>query len=434
MRSFFRAGEQTSSLIGGGPETITILALTLSGAMTAFFEWSTFVVVSQFIISIFVALVFSIYYRSFKKFNSSENSVLKYFFFYGLVVFFRSVIVAKSYDQWSYLVNVFAPFLMAPAFAVFGARLNSLIKLLKALLFVSLPLWLAFLFKGGSPDRTINLMALHYAAPVFLFVILIPFLRFRWKIFSITLSILVVTFDLQDRSMFLFFLVSYLILVVGLVIRGINYRIQNRILGSIRAVFLFGPILCLVLGLFGNFNLFSYLDGVGDNRFFALGGDANRDLTTDSRSVIYSDAYSELSDSNNWLFGSTAVVRQETGLALSIKDYKYGRLGGSESGFLSLLTFGGLGYAGLMFFIFYKASKVAIFSSHNLTVKLIGVFVSFEWLYSFIVLPIGMHFGWILVFLTVGISFNREVRQMSDFEMAKYLKGIYISRRSSLPW
>jgi hypothetical protein len=400
--------------------SLPFLLLSIAGILTAFFDWSTVLVIIQFVCMVVMGIVFTINGKYFYFAKLDYRKSLSYFFIYGIFIAVHSVFVADSYAQWSYLVNVFLPFLMLPCFVVLGSDLELLTKALKTLLQITLPASLFFLINGPS-DKLSNTVYIAYVSSICLFIILLPMLKIKWKLLVVLISIISFTWDMDNRSNMLNIFVSYGLLSLYIILKdNITSAVFKKILTLIKSFLLFLPILLLLLGAMGIFNVFEYFEGNAKVKVIALSDESGRYLVTDSRTGIYEDAFNNLQEKNDWLFGSSATVMIATQLVLSNQDYESGRIGGSESGFLGLLTFGGIVYASLFFFLCYQSAKLAIMKSNNTIIKLIGVFVAYKWFFSFIELPLMMNFSWIVLFLAMGMTFNRELREMSDKEITEY--------------
>ncbi|MBC7490647.1 MAG: hypothetical protein H7240_12445 [Glaciimonas sp.] len=370
--------------------------------------------------SVVIGILFASNYKFFKQEKFVGKRLLNYFFFFGIFVAIHGIFVAESYVQWSYLVNVFLPFLMLPCFAILGANHLVLSKILRLMLSVTLPLSLLFLIQGPS-DKQSNLVFITYVASASIFIILLPLLRTKWKFLVLLITIISFAWDIENRSNVLNISVSCAMLILYIFSRGaISKKIFSYTLRFLRTVLLFLPILLLLLGVLGVFNPFKYLENNDKAKAIELSAESGRNLSTDSRTVIYEDAFNNLNNSNDWIFGSSATVLYATQLSDSLEGYDLGRLGGSESGFIGVLTFGGIIYAVIFFLLCYHSSRLAILKSENTVIKLVGLYVAYKWFFSFIEFPLGFNFSWIVLFLAMGITFNSKLRLMSNKQIAEY--------------
>jgi hypothetical protein len=193
------------------------------------------------------------------------------------------------------------------------------------------------------------------------------------------------------------------------------------ILKLIRHIIFAIPVIMLSFGFLGIFNVFSYMDELGTIKDINITSNSGRLLTTDSRTGIYVDALDNLNNRGDWIFGSSAVVIYKTHLAETDSDWVAGRLGGSESGFLGLLTFGGLIYATLFSLLCLRASFLALYKSNSIFIKIVGLFVAFRWLITFIESPLIFNFTWITLFIALGMVLSSEFRMMTDKDISNYI-------------
>lgn len=403
---------------------LSILILSLAYVQVALLQHSTISVIIRFCLTLIIATIFLLNLRLFKTVKFKKKGLLLAFGFYGVIVAVHSIIGEKSYQQWSYLVNVYVPFLLLPFFCILAANALSLSKILRAFLTITIPLSVVYLIIGPI-DKNTNLFYINYISVVYLLIVLLPFLSRRWQVAVVLVSIASFSFDLDNRSNMLSIFSSYcFVIFYYLTIKMLGKRWITFSLNSARKLFLFGPIVLLILGVLGLFNIFKYIDEQGSSKEVIISTESGRVLSVDSRTGIYEDALNNLQSRNDWLFGSGATVMYETQLALNNPDYDAGRLGGSESGFLALLTFGGLTYVALMFAICVYSSYFAISQSNNILLKFLGVFIAFRWLFLFIETPLNLNFTWVTFFLAIGMAFNPQLRSASDIQIKNYLRNI----------
>lgn len=393
------------------------------------FPGPTIRVAIQFFISILIAWLIIREVRRLRSANLDCRKIVKYFFYYGVFVVVHSVFVAKAYDQWRYLATVFLPTLLLPAFCLIGASPVYVRAALQAMKVIALPLVIIFLIKG-SADKLSNIDFLFYAGFIpFLLIMLSP-MKMRWWLFPFLVGVLSIQFDIENRSNILLMSMSFFLFFICLFwFRGVRKIfnsgwLQGAMMSGFRMarmIFLLGPLILALLGFFGVFNIFQYL--AGENAI-TITTSSGRSYSADSRTSIYLDAINNLNANNDWLLGSSATVIYETGLADALEGYESGRLGGSESGFIGLLTFGGLCYVALFFALCLKSSFLAIFKSNNFISKIFGVYVAFYWTFIFIESPLQFNFRWVGLFLIMGMCLGREFRSYTDSQVIGFVRSI----------
>lgn len=259
----------------------------------------------------------------------------------------------------------------------------------------------------------------HNASFLNVFILCIPFVKLKWKLIIPVCVLLVVFWDLDRRSIMINNVFSLLLIALLPIIK------RKVAKGIIFISLVLIPIIFGFLAFKGSFNVFEYMNGIT----YTISND-DRSLLTDSRSSIYEDVFGELKRDDRYTFGLGCNGKTETSLSsLTYADYesiyKYGRPG-TESGMLNYIQYGGmlgcLLYSLLLIFAAYKA----IFKSNNSFMLLLGLFVAFKFLYSFIEDQIMYNAHSFYIFLWIGMCYNKSFRQKSDFEMKNYFNKIFI--------
>ena len=152
-------------------------------------------------------------------------------------------------------------------------------------------------------------------------------------------------------------------------------------------------------------------------------------MTTDSRTGIYLDVYKALRKKNTFLFGLGGNGKTQTSLFYSKssdyrKIYRYGR-GGTESGMLNNIQYGGI--IGLIIYsvLFIVASIKATYNSNNEFMRMLGTFIAFKYLYSFIEDRIGPQGSSFYLFIWIGMCYNKYLRLLDERLIKKYLNQIF---------
>lgn len=239
--------------------------------------------------------------------------------------------------------------------------------------------------------------------------------KYKWYIIIFTLYSLTLTWDARGwvlRALF------------GLII-GLCYiffqrkisKLNKIIIGIVFSLFLLTPLLCSYLGYIGVFNVFN-MQSYTDN------SSMNEDDLADTRTFLYVLVQNKLETSES--------VVEGVGLAVSYWDdfntesnvlelQKLGRTA-TESGLLNVYFWGGIIGAFLYSMIYWMAAYYGIFRSSNDFCKLIGLFIIFRWVISFVDEPNGWVCSNIMLYFFMGICLNKEIRNSDDEFMQSYLK------------
>ena len=248
------------------------------------------------------------------------------------------------------------------------------------------------------------------------FILCIPFIKKKyWVLISIAV-LTTILYDLNRRSILINNLIPFFILALSYTF--IRTVLARRIL--ILSLIL-TPIILFALGAFGVFNIFKYAESISDYSI----NESTRNLTTDSRTGIYTDVFSEIHHQKAYLWGlggngKTLTHLFEFGYE---KIYKYGRPG-TESGMLNHIQFGGLlgmfAYSLLLIVAAYKASN-----SSNDFMRMLSIFIAFKFLYSFLEDEVTNNAQTFYLFLWISMCYNKQFREFSNIQMKRYLNLVF---------
>lgn len=349
-----------------------------------------------------------------------HKKLVKYFFLYGVLVFIYSFFIAGSYGQWRYLFTVYLPTLILPFFIIIGGNKDAVQVVIRFLLYVGLPLSVILYFSeiGGMNDFS------HYVGFLYLFLLLSPFLLPFKRVFLYALILVSVLSNIDNRSNILNFSV---VLLVILAVHLFERKTLRRTFGFLRAFFLFAPLVLLLLGISGLFNVFKFGDTFSE--VFSFSYKENETLLTrDTRTGIFKDALSAIDDRDAYLFGISAAGVYKTELVDVNDDYfdslKGGRMG-NEVGILEYLLRGGLIYVVLTFLLYFYASGLAIRRSNNIICMAIGVFIAFRWFFLFIESQPTLNLVNLADFMMIGICLSPALRTMNDKEIRIFIRQAF---------
>lgn len=261
----------------------------------------------------------------------------------------------------------------------------------------------------------------HMVSGVYLLILIIPFIRFKYKTLIILLALFSFYYDMSVRSNMINISFAFFLIVIYYIL-PIKKRFHFYIF--LNSTLIISPIVFLLLGITGVFNIFK-ISEYKNYSYTAEGRKGERDLLVDSRTGIYEDVFFELKKQNAEIWGLGGVGKTET--YLSDKGhahiYKEGRRG-TESGMLNYFQWGGIIGALLYFILMAKASVLALYSSNNWFSKILGVWISFKLLFSFIEDKQTNSIHYFLIILSIGICYNQKIRNFTDKQIRIYLQSI----------
>jgi len=377
-------------------------------------------------ICLFPFLLFYIKRFLFEKYSIRENAdsinIIKLYMIYGFITFLRGVFTIQNIDDFSRLFGSSMYYFILFPLVMYYFNSYIFVNYIRSYVFYGI---IAIILISINGTKSGNSDLPHMISGFYIIGLMLPYLRKKWWFIIMPIVLYVLITNLGTRiniinCIFFLFLLSSFYLK-----RLFFYRLSK----TIAITFLIAPIILLLLGITGVFNIFK----IGDlyhTDIVVSGGIKNseRSLLVDSRTSIYEDVFDELNRRNAYLIGLTANGKTQTSLSdISNADfseiYKNGRPG-TESGMLNQIQYGGI--IGFICYsvLFIGATYFAIWKSRNRYMILIGLFVSFKYILSFIEdrMDAGIHYFFIIIL--IALCFNRRLRFFNDYKMKLYIRNI----------
>jgi len=255
--------------------------------------------------------------------------------------------------------------------------------------------------------------------PVSLFILFIPFLKFKLKLLIIVVALtsIFMTFGFRSNIIKIGFSVFVLFFYYFQDYIKLSWlRLSHRLL-------FIAPILFFALAIMGKYNVFyeaSKKEGFGvvNN----LGEE--EDLMTDSRTFLYDEVLSSLNRTGNILIGESASGSYQSDFFYDDGGAMEGKRNNSEVGILNILLLYGVIGVVIYFVLLFRVSSIAIYHSSNILAKMLGLFIAFRWTYSFVEeytqYDLNFYFFWI----AIGMVSSSSFRRMSDNDIRNYFKSL----------
>lgn len=335
-----------------------------------------------------------------------------FYFIYCIITYLRGFFNIQTSTDWINQLStlLFSSFLIP--FFIFLSTPDKIIPIWRSFLTWGLLLCLINFFYPPSD----GMMSFEHNMSFFnVFILCIPYIKNKYKLFIIIAVIIVITYDINRRSILINNLVPFILLFAVPIIRKTNYR------RLIIRTFIIIPVVLLTLGLSGVFNIFKYTESMSD---FTIEANS-RKFTTDSRSGIYEDVFSELQREKAYIWGLGGNGKTQTHLAKDqFSIWSKGRES-TESGMLNHIQYGGLiGF--LAYGLLLLGAAIRGSNANNDFIKLLSVFISFKFLYSFIEDPIMTNAQTFYLFLWIGMCYNKKFKRMNNSQIKLYLNKIFI--------
>lgn len=368
---------------------------------------------------ILVAFFLSKYYF-FDRRNADNMLIIWIYLLWNAMCIVRGMFVAEIYWDWKGLIgNTMA--LILPV-VIFSATNKMVVQSLLAFYIkYALPLFLLL----GLIIRTDAFG--FYLIPVSFLLFFLPVLTKRQKIIILSATIIVLVSDLGARSNVIKFGMPFIILMV--------YYFRNMItvkmIETVRIVLFIIPFLFFALGVSGVFNVFNTSEYLkGDFTSMGVDGEGNRveqDMMVDTRTFIYREVLESAVNNNYWLLGRTPARGNDSDTFGVIEAELTGRDErlSNEIGLANVFTWTGIVGVILYFLIFSRASFLAVNKSRNIYAKMLGVYVAFRWLYSWIEDINNFTLNYFMLMVMLGLCFSHSFRNMTDQEVTIWARGIF---------
>lgn len=330
-----------------------------------------------------------------------------------LLISIRGLLAAQDYwDYKAVFVNdiPFNLMILVVAFGLHPSIIKSIIQFTTQYVFIFsfLLIPLALSFNDEIYSRLV-------IASGFL-VFFVPFLGWKQRIIIVMTTVLSMTMALEFRAGLVkngFAFVLLIAYLTGLFQSNRVYILTQRLLFIV-------PIVFLILGSNGIYNIFQPLDYKALVLTKAGGEETN--LLTDSRTFIYKEIAAELDKTDSWILGkgaggSYSSVFFDTGGAVAGKRYS------SEVGFMNRLLKGGILSVIIYSFMVYIISRNAILQSNNQLAKILSLAIASRWSFSFFEEFSLFDINSFYLSLIMGLVSVNWFIKMDDSQVRRYLKN-----------
>lgn len=259
----------------------------------------------------------------------------------------------------------------------------------------------------SAPELYARLMS-----PVSFFIILIPYLKNKWKFLIIMVAVLSILTALSNRTGIIKITFSFLILSIFY----LRKYMPKIILLLFYFMFFIAPIILTILGLTGRYNIF--IEMSKNETYETEGFHGNQEsLSADTRTFLYAEVLQSVKNSGNWIIGES-----------STGSYKSNWFGfdrnASEVGILNIFLYYGLIGVLIYLILLFTLSFRIITKSNNLLFKMGGLLIASRWFLSFIEeftqFDINFYFFWFFMgFLSIS-----KFQKLNDQSLKYILKQI----------
>jgi hypothetical protein len=331
-----------------------------------------------------------------------------------IVNILRGFFVAKDYWDWKFLMLTSFAFSLIPLAFFLGNNLNHAKTIIKMVI--------KYIFPLGFFLIPLSLITTEELYPrimimISLFILFIPFVKRKWKLLIIIVSLVSLFIALGFRTNIIKISLSYLILGSYYFI-SLNKKFKLNLL---RLTMFAVPPLLIVSSIIFNFNIFNEFSKLKSYYITTNKGEVEN-LVGDTRTFLYVEVLSQLNFTDSYIFGESAAGYYESKVFYNTGGAIRGKRYGSEVGILNImLRYGLLGVISY-FLLLYAVSYISINNSNNDLSKLIGLFIASRWVISFFEEFTQFDINFLFFWMMIGMVSSATFRKMNNEEIKNYLK------------
>ena len=356
----------------------------------------------------------------FDKRNQDNMLIIWIYLLWNFVCIIRGMLDAEMYWDWKALIaNAMA--LMLPI-VIFSATNKMVVQaLLSFFIKYALPLFLVFALIIRTDAFGF------YLIPVSFLILFFPALTKRQKVILFFITAIVIVADLNARSNVIKFGIPFFILLLYYFRRNISIKIMEM---ARLALFII-PLVFFVLGVTGVFNVFNLNEYLkGDYSAMGVDNEGNRvelNMIEDTRTFIYVEVLESAVNNNYWLLGRSPARGNDSNTFELIESELTGRNErlSNEIGLANVFAWTGIVGVILYMLIFFRASHLAVNKSRNIYAKMLGIYVAFRWLYSWVEDINNFTLNYFMLMVIIGLCFSESFRNMSNKDITIWVRGMF---------
>jgi hypothetical protein len=384
----------------------------------------TFSLIRNFSLAIIIVWVYIVFNRPIDK---SRGWTVGFFLGWIVITGIRSVFIAEGFDQWTFFLTYFSA--MISFVMIYYVDDFALFEKINNKWFKYAPLLCLLLFPYMQYD------AVGYFLPLLLipllFVSIIPS-KSKWMVLIFSLLIIILSYNSGARSHIIKF-------GVALFFGWSLYFKSNHFYGTIlkwgRFVFLSAPILFFILGISNIFNIFNIKEYISEDYAYELAYErstsSGASLVDDTRTFLYQEAILSAVKGKYVMFGRTFARGYDSYFQVGRSKKAGKRVTSktdervSEVAMVNIFTWMGLVGVVLYFFVFVKATGLTIYDSNNIYIKVVGLYVSFRWMFGFVEDFQRLDISTLTLWMLIAICFSSNFRSLTNNQISNYIYIVF---------
>lgn len=402
--------------------SFAILLITISSIN----QWSKYNIGNTFFWWAVFACVLIALFNGIKIYHDSYNDrailPVKLYLFWNISCIIRGIFVPENYWEWKDLVGT-GLVLLLPVTVYIATNANLVQRIVAYWFKYALPaffIFFPFFIYSDAVGR--------YLVPVYFVLLFFWKIPTKWKLICLFFTALVVLGAPDARSNVMKYSFSFLASFFVLLPLGLASWLMK--VGQV--VLLTVPIILFGLGATGVFNVFKMDEYVGEGYNTTVtqnGQTEEQNLTVDTRTFLYDETISSAIKYNYVLFGRTPARGYESPYFgdFALEVLKTGKMERHESevSLLNIFTWTGLIGVLLYFYIFLRASYLAIYQSNNVIMRIVGLSVAFRWTIAWIEDFSEFDLSYFFLWILIGMCLSKAFREMDDDQIKNWALGIF---------
>ncbi|WP_299797907.1 hypothetical protein [uncultured Maribacter sp.] len=411
-----------------------IIVLFLLITVTSVENWSSIKLAPTLTFSLIRIFLFTIplvwaYFIFKNPLNKPKIGAVSLFLGLIIVTGIRSILIAKGKAEWYFILNYFPA--MLSFISIYYLDYPFLFKKINFYWFRIAPLlcllWFPFMNSIGE--------VLGYFLPLLilylLFIQVIP-TKAKGILLALTTTIIVVCYLEGARSHVLKFGFASLF-GASLYFKSAWFYVKAIKIG--RILFLITPIALFFLGITNIFNVFKMQEYISGDFTFertdTYGDQRQESLVDDTRTFLYEEAIISAINNKYVLFGRSFArgydsyfqVKRAEKIGDIVSTDTIDRI--SEVAIINIFTWMGITGVVLYFFVFLKVTYLAIYRSNNSYIKIVGLYLSFRWMYGWVEDFQRLDISTLTLWMLLAICLSKSLRKLNNREVARYIQSIF---------
>lgn len=373
----------------------------------------------------FVSIISVLRYkkREFNPSNKKDYRIVAIYFVWMLIGVIRGCFVAENYWEWKQLISGTLA-LSVPVFIYAFSMPDVLKETLRYWMRYALWGFLLFFIWLILPG------AYHfYLGPIFLIGCFAPVLPPKYRLILIILLLIMCVITLGARSQVIKAVVTLLLCLLFYFRSFINIKVIKFIHLSLYLI----PVVLLFLGISGVFNVFQDFSEKNSGKYVEKRAinknEFEEDLSTDTRTFVYEEVIESALRHNYVVCGRTPARGNDSRAfgSFNAEELNTGKYERHRNEVCHPNIFTWLGLIGVILYsiLYLKSSYLAIYKSDNIYIKLIGLFIAFNWAYGWIENATGFNIMNISIGMAIAMGFSESFRSMNDREFRQWIIDIF---------